>query len=72
VLGRRLSIIFSLNNWLNEQYAANGWAYRYQSAAYDARPDNPYTRLENGSIYHQAGFFPQAGRHWMATVRMEF
>lgn len=72
VLGRRVGFVFSLNNWLNEKYAANGWLYRYISAGYDARPDNPYTRLENGVTYHQAGFFPQAGRHWMATLRLEF
>jgi iron complex outermembrane receptor protein len=72
VLGNQMSIIFSLNNWLDKKYAANGWAYRYTSAGYDARPDDAYTRSEGGGVYHQAGFFPQAGRHWMATLRLEF
>lgn len=72
VIGKQASILVSLNNVLNNQYASNGWAYRYISGGYDARPDNAYTRLESGSVYHQAGFFPQAGRHWMATLRLLF
>jgi len=72
VLGKQLSVIFSLNNLFDAKFASNGWAYRYRSASYDARPDDPYTRYEGGDIYHQAGFFPQAGRHWMATLRVGF
>ena len=41
-------------------------------AGYDERPDNPYTRLEGNSVYHQAGFFPQAGRNVMGTVVVSF
>ncbi len=72
ILGNQASIILSINNILDEKYASNGWAYRYVSAGYDARPDDPYTRSEGGDVYHQAGLFPQAGRHWMATFRMGF
>ncbi len=72
VIGKKASVIFSINNLFNEHYASNGWAYRYTSAGYDARPDDPYTRLEVGDVYHQAGYFPQAGRHWMATLRLYF
>jgi iron complex outermembrane receptor protein len=72
IIGNQASIILSVNNILDEKYASNGWAYRYVSAGYDARPDDPYTRSEGGDVYHQAGFFPQAGRHWMATFRMGF
>jgi iron complex outermembrane recepter protein len=72
VVGERLSLIFSVNNLFNARYANNGWVYRYISESYDARPDNPYTRLEGNKVYHQAGFFPQALRHWMATVVLRF
>jgi len=72
VIGKQASIIVSLNNILGEKYASNGWTYRYSSEGYDARPDNPYTRLEGGNVYHQAGYFPQAGRHWMATINVAF
>jgi len=70
--GQQLSLILSLNNWLNARYASNGWVYRYTSAGYDARLDDPYTRLEGGAVYHQMGLFPQAGRTWMATLRLGF
>jgi len=72
VIGKQLNVILSLNNIFDKKYASNGWAYRYISAGYDARPDNAYTRSEGGDVYHQAGFFPQAGRHWMATLRVGF
>lgn len=72
LIGQEVSLIFSLNNWLDKRYASNGWVYRYISAGYDARADDPYTRLEGGDVYQQAGFFPQAGRHWMATLRVSF
>ncbi|MFN4257355.1 MAG: TonB-dependent receptor [Saprospiraceae bacterium] len=69
--GQRAQLVFSVLNFLNTKYVSNGWAYRYVSAGYDARPDDPYTRLENGSTYHQAGFFPQAGRQFYLTVSLE-
>ncbi|MFN0037343.1 MAG: TonB-dependent receptor domain-containing protein, partial [Saprospiraceae bacterium] len=72
VIGKQASVIVSLHNLFDSKYASNGWAYRYVSAGYDARPDNAYTRLEGSDVYHQAGFFPQAGRHWMATLRVVF
>jgi iron complex outermembrane receptor protein len=71
-LGHQLRFIFSLNNLFNAQYAANGWAYRFISTGYDPRPDDPYTRSEGAGLYHQAGFFPQAGRHWMATLQLRW
>ncbi len=64
----QMDVILAINNIFNAQYASNGWAYRYASASYDARPDNPNTRLEQGDTYHQAGFFPQAGRNFMLSV----
>ena len=72
VLGKQVIVIVSINNIFDNFYASNGWAYRYISAGYDARDDNAYTRAEGNNVYHQAGFFPQAGRHWMATLRVGF
>jgi hypothetical protein len=71
-IGEKLAVIFSVNNFLDHQYESNGWSYRFASSGYDPRPDNPYARLEQGDKYHLAGFFPQAGRHWMATVQLTF
>jgi iron complex outermembrane recepter protein len=69
---RRVSLLFSVQNVLDARYVSNGWVYRFESAGYDPRPDDPYVRSEGGDVYHQAGFFPQAGRHWMLTVQVEF
>jgi iron complex outermembrane recepter protein len=71
-IGQNISLIFSLHNWLNARFENNGWVYRYTSAGYDARPDNPYTGAEGNGVYHQIGLFPQAGRHWMLTLRAKF
>ncbi|HLP95036.1 MAG TPA: TonB-dependent receptor [Saprospiraceae bacterium] len=70
--GKQLNLIFSLNNFLNAQFVSNGWVYRFVSAGYDPRPDDPYAQLESGSTYQLSGLFPQAGRHWMATVQWLF
>jgi len=72
VVGKRVGVILSVNNLFDARYSANGWAYRFTSAGYDERPDNPYTRLESNGVYHQAGFFPQAGRNVMGTVVVQF
>jgi outer membrane receptor protein involved in Fe transport len=71
-LGGQAHLLLSVNNLFDARYANNGWAYRYRSDFYDARPDDPYTRYEGGGVYHQAGFFPQAGRHYMATLQLVF
>lgn len=65
-----LRLIFSVQNLFDTKYSANGWTYRYVSAGYDARGDNPYTRLEKNATYNQSGFFPQAGRNWMLTLQL--
>jgi iron complex outermembrane receptor protein len=68
VIGQQVSVIFAINNVLNNKYASNGWVYRYLSEGYDDRPYNAYTRAEGNGLYHQAGFFPQAGTNVMATL----
>ncbi len=63
---------FLLRNAFNEQYESNGWIYRFRSENYDPRPDDPYAGSEGGSLYHQKGYFPQAGRNINFNVRMSF
>lgn len=72
LIGRRLNFIVAINNLFDARFVANGWVYRYISNGYDARPDDPYTRYEGNGVYHQAGFFPQAGRNVMATAVLTF
>jgi iron complex outermembrane recepter protein len=54
---RELVCSLHLNNVFNQLYEANGWVYRY---IYDGNP------------YVMDGYFPQAGFHWMASVRIGF
>jgi iron complex outermembrane recepter protein len=61
-----------INNILDSKYSSNAWVYRFNSPSYDERPDNPYTRLENGSVYNQMGYFPQAGRNFLLGFSVEF
>ncbi|MCW5921282.1 MAG: TonB-dependent receptor [Saprospiraceae bacterium] len=72
VVGEKLSLIVSANNLFDKKYSPNGWAYRFVSEGYDPRADDPYSRLEGNGIYNLTGFFPQAGRHWMLTVRVRW
>ncbi len=72
VVGKQLSLIFSVNNLFDARYSSNGWTYRFVSEGYDPRPDDPYSRLEGGGVYNLTGFFSQAGRHWMTTVQLRF
>ena len=69
---KNLTCKLLISNVLNAKYANNGWTYRYTSAGYDPRPDDPYSRLENGSSYNQSGYFPQATRHFMLGFSVEF
>jgi iron complex outermembrane receptor protein len=52
-----LEITFMLQNLFNARYSSNAWSYRYN---YDNQP-----------ILEQ-GFFPQAGRNFLAGLRLRF
>lgn len=69
---KEIGITFLVRNVFDAKYSNNGWTYRYRSEGYDGRPDDPYTRLENGSIYNLTGFFPQAGRNYLLGVTFKF
>ena len=67
-----LSFNLLINNIFDARYSANAWTYRYISAGYDARPDDPYTRLEGGGVYNLTGFYPQAGRNFLVGLTVRF
>lgn len=69
---RELALTLSINNLFDARYASNAWTYRYVSAGYDARPDDPYARLEGNNVYNLTGYFPQAGRNFLLGVRIGF
>ncbi len=67
-----VSINLLINNLFGARYSANAWTYRYFSAGYDGRPDDPYTRLEGGDVYNLTGYYPQAGRNFMLGLGVKF
>ncbi len=68
----RLTVL--VRNLWNAKFSSNAWTYRYRSAGYDGRPDDPYTRLEdaNTSTYNLTGFYPQAGRNVLVGLSLRF
>jgi iron complex outermembrane receptor protein len=71
-LFRELSLNFMLRNFGNALYSNNAWVYRFRSAGYDPRPDDPYTGLDNGSYYNMIGLYPQAGINFMLGLELKF
>jgi iron complex outermembrane receptor protein len=70
--GGRIDIRLMLKNIRDEKVISNGWIYRFDSPDYDPRPDDPYADQEQGDTYHLKGLFPQAGRHVLGGVTVEF
>ncbi len=54
---KEIGLNLMVNNFLNEQYEANAWIYRYY-----------YEGIE----YKMDGYFPQAGIHFMAGLTVKF
>jgi hypothetical protein len=76
VIGKQLNVIIvALNNVLDEPIRLQwlGVSLRI-SASLRCTSLQCLHPIPNpgGDVYHQAGFFPQAGRHWMATLRVGF
>ena len=69
---RNTRLTFLIRNLFDQQYITNAWTYRYISEGYDGRPDDPYTRLEQGSTYNLTGFYPQAGRNYLLGLEIGF
>ncbi|MEM9846655.1 MAG: TonB-dependent receptor [Bacteroidota bacterium] len=69
---KEVSINLLVRNLFNNQFSTNGWTYRYISAGYDGRADDPFTRLESGDTYNLTGFYPQAGTNFLLGVGLKF
>lgn len=63
---KSINLTFALKNFLNAQYSANAWTYRFQSPSYDPTPDDPYTSTDASAagFYQMIGLYPQAGIHY--------
>ena len=70
--GKELRIGVLLRNAFSEAYESNGWIYRFTSEGYDPTPDDPFTGSEGGNLYHQKGYFPQAGRYLLLQLGIRF
>jgi hypothetical protein len=67
---RDISLGVKINNLFDEEYESNGWIYRFRSEDYNPVPDDPYAGNENGTLYHQKGYFPQAWRNIMVQLNL--
>ena len=54
---KQLSLELVINNLFNVNYLTNGWVYRY---------------LYNDKLYIIDGYFPQAGRNFLAGINIKF
>ncbi|MCB0601772.1 MAG: TonB-dependent receptor [Saprospiraceae bacterium] len=68
--GPQIGWNIQVQNLWNTLYTTNGWVYRFSSAGYDPRPDDPYAQLESGTRYHLAGYYPQATRQVLASLTL--
>lgn len=69
---KSLKIHFQLNNLFNRLYSTNGWVYRFQSAGYDPRPDDPYVTQDHGNRYNMIGLYPQAPINALVGLSLRF
>jgi iron complex outermembrane receptor protein len=53
----KISLFMQINNLLNEEYESNAWIYSYYLG---------------GIRYKMDGYFPQAGRHYLAGISLSF
>lgn len=67
-----IALTLLVRNIFDAKYISSAWTYRYISEGYDGRPDDPSTRLEQGSTYNLTGYYPQAGRNFLLGVSLSF
>lgn len=57
LLTERIELRFRVKNLFDSQYVSEAWSYRFYSG---------------GEFRQQAGYFPQAGRHYIGSVTLRF
>lgn len=67
-----IGLTLLVRNLFDAKYISSAWTYRYISAGYDGRPDDPSTRLEQGDTYNLTGYYPQAGRNFLLGLTLNF
>ena len=69
---KNVALTLLIQNIFDNRYSSNAWVYRYSSAGYDGRLDDPGTRLEGNNIYNLTGLYPQAGRNYLLGLTIGF
>lgn len=69
---KEVNFTLLVRNLFDANFSTNGWNYRYVSAGYDGRGDDPYIELEQNDTYHYQGFYPQAGRNILLGLNLKF
>ncbi len=69
---KNLQVKLQVRNIFSADLVTNGWIYRYKSAGYDGRSDDPHTRLERNGLYNLTGLYPQAFRNVLLGVVLDF
>ena len=67
-----IGITLLVRDLFDVKYISSAWTYRYISAGYDGRADDPTTRLEQGNTYNLTGYYPQAGRNYLLGLSLSF
>ena len=67
-----ISFSFSVLNLFNAKYVSNGYASRYTYAGSNPTINDPYVRSEGNGFINYAGFYPQAGQHFMLSASVRF
>ena len=67
-----ISFSFSVLNLFNAKYVSNGYASRYTYAGSNPTINDPYVRSEGNGFINYAGFYPQAGRHFILSASVRF
>ncbi|HZV68353.1 MAG TPA: TonB-dependent receptor [Saprospiraceae bacterium] len=72
VWAQQFKVGFLVRNVFNHEYESNGWIYRFRSEANDPTTNDPYAGSEGAGLYHQKGYFPQAGRNMYLNLNLTF
>jgi|GEM_PF-3375249 len=70
----RLRMSLHLINLLNRKYVTGGWIYRFYTSHPDWIPndDKAYITAEGNGYYNYSALYPQATRHGMMSLQLEF
>lgn len=69
----KIEISLKIGNMLNSLYSTNGYASNFVSKNYNPVSDDPYTiGTTNVGEYYYVGLFPQAPRHFMFRMKLDF